>query len=93
MLAARTFEATELTLGAWDLTLTFAGLMKGRRPGVSAVLFDEYAGGVKASSRASKHAGVRMLLLSHAALAMSAAATALAAAPRVLTLSALFLSN
>lgn len=53
--------------------------------GVSAVLFDEYEGGVRASSRTSMHTGSWMLLLPQAALATCAV---LFLAPKVATTAA-----
>jgi hypothetical protein len=57
--------------------------MKARPPGVSAVLFEEYACGVSASSSTSMHSVSNMLLVPHATRAISVGASPL---PKFLTL-------
>jgi hypothetical protein len=59
---------------------TCAGLMKARRPGVSAVLLDEYDAGVSSSSSTSTQSALVMSSLPHASRAISCS---VAPAPRL----------
>jgi hypothetical protein len=70
---------------------TCAGLMKARRPGVSAVLLEEYAAGVNASSSKFQHSGTFAVSWPHTFCATSASLKLADVEPRERSRSALLL--